>query len=129
MTKEKKVATPVIEPFLSTVLITAETASKILYAADASSGDTLKNEQKVVAVGPHVKPENGMNIKPGDKVLLNLSILYTQDANGKSKLKPGASIGEYICFDNETGKFDGYVDKDSNTGYFLVNANRLLCKV
>lgn len=124
---EKK--TPNVEIFYSLLMVTAETVSKTIITSNEATGDFLKNVQTVVKVGPHVKAENGLDIKVGDKVLLNENRLYRTGQNGKLERIPGASIGEYICFDNETGEFDGFQPKETNTGYFIIDPRTVLCKV
>lgn len=110
---------PKIELFHSTVLISADVISQTITTPNQESGTFLKEVQTVLAVGPHISLGNGMNLNPGDRVLLN--------TNGLDR--KGAAIGEYICFDKKTGEFDGFVKKDTNEHYFIVDSRRILCKI
>lgn len=108
----------------STVLITGENTSNLVLSPNAQAG--MKNIQTVVQVGPHIKPENGYDIKSGDKVLLNLEGLEVEQANGKVLYRP---VGQPITFDNETGEFIGYYadkNKENEIQYWLVDSRRIL---
>ena len=70
----------------------------------------LKDVQKVVKVGPYVKAENGINIKAGDKVLLDMNKLSAKNASIKT-----------IPFNKETGEYvQDYNGKDDDNIDFLL---------
>lgn len=120
---------PVVELFHGLVMITDNKPSSLIITGPTNSGVEMDDTQVIIALGPHVKAENGMNLKVGDDVLINFSRLFTVDNTGKVKKVPGATIGQYICFDNKTGKFDGFEKKDANTGYWIIDSRTIICKV
>ena len=124
MTKVKSKAPDIKQLIGSTVLIAAEQSSTVILSPNSQGG--LKDVQTVIRVGPHIRPDNGYNIVPGDKVLLNLEGLFKTGIDGRTKQV--AAIGQELVFDNETGEFVGYkYDKNKNqTLYFLIDARRIL---
>lgn len=122
--EKKKVAPKVKNLLMSTMLITAEQTSSLLLSPNSQAG--MKNIQTVVAVGPHIKPENGYDIKPGDKVLLNIEGLMQEVKPGEwRQTRP---IGQAVAFDDTTGEFCGYDadEKKNQTQYYLIDSRRVM---
>lgn len=80
------------------ILVTKETVlSSLVLSADtrnAARDGVIKDIQTVVKTGPYVKPENGVQIKEGDRVLLDYSKVTAKNAKILN-----------ICFHKETGEY------------------------
>jgi co-chaperonin GroES (HSP10) len=75
-------------------------------------GKTLSDIQTVIAVGPMVKEENGLNVKAGDKVLLDVS---------------SPKMGLPIAFNKITGEIAGPTDTEKTSDvYFLIESRSVL---
>jgi co-chaperonin GroES (HSP10) len=98
------------------LLVTADeikTDSGIILADTPNKpGRTLSDIQTVIAVGPMVKSENGLDVKAGDKVLLDVS---------------APKIGLPIAFNKESGKIASMTDTEKSCDvYFLIESRSVL---
>lgn len=81
------------------ILVTREMAQTSLVlsmdARNAARDGVIKDIQTVVKVGPFVKPENGVNVKEGDKVLLDYMKVTAKNAKILN-IVFNKTTGEYV---------------------------------
>lgn len=97
----------------STLVLSADTRN-------AAREGVIKDIQTVVKVGPFVKPENGVNIKEGDKVLLDYSKVTAKNAKILN-ITLHKETGEYV---EDLKKF-----KEGETEDFLLLTDREILMV
>jgi hypothetical protein len=78
---------------------------------------TLDDIQEVVAVGPFVKLENGTDIKVGDNILIDTSVL---------EKNPKAQLGLTLGFNKETGEIAKPTDKKEDIDLYQLFESRQL---
>ena len=106
------------------ILVTKEMVSSSLVLSmdsrNAAREGVIKDIQTVVKVGPFVKPENGVNLKEGDKVLLDYSKVTAKNAKILN-----------IVFHKETGEYveDNSKFKPEETEDYLLLTDREILMV
>jgi co-chaperonin GroES (HSP10) len=84
----------------------------IMSASDAVSTKNMSDIQTVIAVGPMVKVENGLDLKIGDKVLLDIS---------------APKFGVPIGFNKITGEISKPSDTEHTCDiYYLIESRSVL---
>jgi hypothetical protein len=98
------------------IMITSEevktNSGLVMSAHDTVSTKTMSDVQTVVAIGPMVKLENGLDLKVGDKVLLDIS---------------APKFGVPIGFNKLTGEMSGPTDTEHTCDiYYLIESRSVL---